>query len=474
MKKYILAHDFGTNSDKIVLFSFDGSIVRNHLERYRTHIISDGGLEQDPEDWWKAFCKGKALVLQDIDPEEIACVAIDGTDPNLICIGKDRKPLCRCIMWNDARGKDEVDLWNQMSEEKGQPKIVVNSVIAKLLWMAEHHPDILEDSSMILSTNHSYLVYRLCGRAVCDTDSAIDSGMYMRNERQWNSKMMKVVNIGTAVFPEIVDPTQIVGNISEASAGECGLPAGLPLIGGLPDASAAAVGTGAHLLHNAVLSFGTSAGIMYTAENEDFGFKAGTFSNSAGATYNWALDTLIKERDHERAEAMLAESVPGANGVIFHPYLSGERSPFIEPAAKGSWIGLNPSVSCSDLLRSVVEGIVMNLSLLLEEIRDKGYTVKEMTITGGFSKSPAICQMIADIMNVRLHTLKYPDLSAAIGSAVLGGIAAGIYGDIHVVRSLLQIDRTYEPDQTNAVFYAHRLSVYKKLLNALLPIYPEL
>ena len=470
MKKYILSHDFGTSSDKIILFSTDGSIIRSHSETYHTYIGPDRDSEQDPEDWWKAFCQGNVVILEGIDPGELACVAIDGTDPNLICIGKDHKAIGRSIMWNDTRAKDAAETWNQ----KHETQINAGSAAARLLWMHEHHPEILSESAMILSTNHSYLIYRLCGKAVCDTDSAIDSGMYIRSERRWNTEMLKEAKVSLDCFPEIVDPTQIVGEVSENISEKCHLAKGIPLIGGLPDASAAAVGTGALLLHNAVLSCGTSAGIMYKTEHEDFGFKPFSFSISAGSSYNWALKTLLGERDFALAEQMILNSSAGSNGVIFHPYLSGERKPYSNPSAKGSWTGLSQATTRNDLLRSVVEGIVINLALILEEIREKGYIIDEMTITGGFSRSDAICQIIADVMNVRLHTLRYPDLSGAIGSAVLGGVAVGIWEDLSVIRQFIQFERTFVPDQTASKFYSSRIALFREIYGQLESVYPGL
>lgn len=474
MKKYILSHDFGTSSDKIVLFSLDGNIIKSHSETYPTYVDFPGCSEQDPEDWWKAFCHGNEIILEGIDPGEIACCAIDGTDPDLICLDENDKVLHRCLMWNDTRGKEEAAAWNEKAEVKELPKLSYNSHIVRILWMMNHNPEVIERSTHIFSTNHSYLIYRLSKESVCDSDSAVDSGMYVKAIKDWDPLILKEIKLDRSLFPRVVGPTEIVGYINKDVSEECHLTEGIPLIGCYPDASAAAVGTGAYLLHHAILSCGTSAGIMYTAEEESFGFKAGAFSVSAGSSYNWVLETLLGKRDHELAEEMLKSSPAGSHGVIFLPYLSGERSPFIDPDAKGTWCGLNKAVTKADLLKSAVEGIMMNLSLFLKEIREKGYPVEEMSITGGFSKSDAICQIIADVMDVKLYTLKDTDLSAAIGSAVLGGVALGIYEDISVVKQFLKTDKVFTPNKENAEYYASRLSLFRKIHEQLTPLYPEL
>ena len=326
----------------------------------------------------------------------------------------------------------------------------------------------------VAGTQLELILYRLSGKAVCDTDSAIDSGMYDRSSRKWISGMLKEAGVELSSFPSIVDPTEIIGTVNADAAKECGLSEGTILVGGIPDGSAAAVGTGALLLHNAVLTFGTSAGIMYTAETEGFGFKPGSFSNSAGATYNWLLDTLLGKRDYAEAERRILASPRGAGNVLFLPYLSGERSPVDDPDAKGVWYGLSRSTTMDDLFRGAVEGIIMNLSLMLKEIRAKGYTVEEMTITGGFSKSDAICQIIADVMNVTLYTLQDPDLSAAIGSAVNAGVAIGIYEDLSVVKQFLRFEKTFYPEKEAVSFYASRVESFEKLYKQLSQVFPEL
>ncbi len=483
--EYILAHDLGTSADKASLFTTKGEFVKTETVSYPTHYSNGTWVEQDPENWWNAFCQANRALLEGIDKTKVLCVSFDGTLPNCLCVDKDLKPLHHSMIWQDARsfaeareisqklpGKYTADLANNI--------LATDRTLPKLLWIKKHRPDIFENTYKILPSVMDYIIMKLTGRVICDYRIGRATAMSDNNRpvTGWSDEVLSIAGIPRSMMPELCECTDIVGEVPEHMAKICGLAKGTKLVMGTADSSCTSIGAGLLEEGDAYINGGTSAGIIAMGKNEK---KLGGQTTSSGASLKWLRNNIclieqkIAEETGRDAYDIISEKIAsaplGSNGVLFHPYLAGERAPRHNPRAKGSWVNITLTTTREDLLRSVVEGIGLNINLILKDIRERGYEITRMPIVGGMGKSAVFRQIFADIMNVELVTFEYMDEAAAVGAAVLGGIALGLYKDESAVRDFMKITSVTKPNPENHEKYKKIMPLFEKVYQAQVPVY---
>lgn len=483
---YILAHDFGTSGDKALLFTTEGRAINSEFAGYSTYHCEGSHSEQDPEDWWNAFCQCNTGLLKGIDASKVLCVSFDGAFPNCLCVDKDLKPLHRCITWQDSRAYDEAREISKLLPQsylsgKSNGIMEVNRTLPKLLWIKKNQPDIFKNTYKVFSCFTEYIILKLTGKAVCDYKTASITGMMNPEQTDWSDLVLSTAGIPRSIMPELRLRTDIIGDVPEKLSQTCGLAAGTKIVMGTGDSWSTNIGAGMLHTGDAYLNSGTSAGILMLGKG---GKRMGGQTASSGSALTWLRDTICCPEQQiakssgrncfDHIDESIMKSPVGSNGVLFHPYLAGELDPRRNPQAKGSFVGITLTTTREDLMRSVLEGIGLNLNLILQSILDQGYTLKRIPIVGGMGKSPVIRQIFADIMNIELVTYENIDKVAAMGAAVLGGIALGLYKDETAVEKFINITSLTVPNAENHQKYKKIMPLFEEVYEAQKPVYEHM
>ncbi len=487
MAKYILAHDFGTSGDKASLFTTEGKFVKTKTVGYQTHYSNGSWAEQDPEDWWDAFCKGTKQLVEGIEVKDILCVAFDGTFPNCLCVDREGKALYPAMIWQDARSAKECEELTSMIPEKyikhfPRGRMGMDRTLPKLYWIKKNRPDVFEKTFKVFPSVQDYIIMKLTGKAICDYANGGSTAMMNIERTDWSDEILEIAGIPRSMMPSLHNRTDIVGEITEEFSALCGLAAGTKLVCGTGDTGCTSIGAGLLKPGDAYMNGGTSAGIILKPYPDKP--AAGGLTASSGSSFSWLKNTICKYEQMLSAQTgrdvydiineEIASASIGSNGVMFHPYLAGERAPRNNQMAKGSFVGISLTTSRADMLRSVIEGIGFNINVILQRVRDAGYPIESLLIVGGLGKGKITRQIFADIMNVELRTLKYMDETATVGCAVLGGIAMGIYADESAVEKFMEIGEITKPIPENVKKYERLKPIFEKIYEGLEPVYPYL
>lgn len=461
MPKYLLAHDLGTSGNKATLFTTDGTLIRSCVSGYGTHYYNGNWAEQNPEDWWKAVCSSTKELIQTIDPSEIAAIAFSGQMMGCLCVDENGRPLYDSIIWADMRAQDAEQ---HIAEKIGAREFFrttghrpgASYSLAKYLWLREHEPDVYKKTYKILQAK-DYMVYKLTGRFCTDYNDATGTNAFDINAFDWSDRILDAVSVPREVFPEAVESTRIVGEVTGLAASECGLKKGTPVVMGAGDGGCGALGAGCVKNNMTYCCMGTSAWIAHVSDHVILDDKMqlvnwahavpGLISTNgtmqcAGTSYTWmkenlcAAEELLARQSGESIypyiNAAIEAAKPGCNGLFYMPYLCGERCPRWDASAKGGFYGLKMENTRNDMIRSVVEGIAYNMRVILDIMRDYA-VIPEMSIMGGLVKSKTNLTILSDVMNIRLNTLNYDDEATSVGAAVLAGVGSGYLKDFSEV-----------------------------------------
>ncbi len=483
MVKYILAHDLGTSGNKATLFSEDGSLIRSEVFSYNTHYFNDTWVEQDADDWWDAVCKTSSSLIQSagVAPEDIGAVSFSGQMMGCLCVDRNGKPLRPSIIWADQRAQKQVLQIEEHISQQDFYHIVghrntASYGIQKLMWIRDNQPDIYEQTYKVLNAK-DYITYKLTGQFYTEPSDANSMACFDLNTFQWSEELICYAGIDPDKLPEIKPSTYVAGKVTKEAALATGLAEGTPVVLGAGDGVAANVGCGSIAPGKTYCCMGTSAWITTTAESPiyDEQMRTVTWAHAvpglyapngtmqyAGGSYNWVKNTIChmesirakenKTSTYEYMNEEIAKSQIGSNGVIFLPYLLGERAPRWNADAKGAWLGLKPETTRGDILRSVLEGVTMNLSVCLDVLRTQ-LEIDEITVVGGGAKGEVWRQIMADIYNAKIQVPSLLEEGSSMGAAVIGGVGAGIFKDFTAIDRFINIDFVQEPSPEAAEAY---------------------
>lgn len=504
MAKYILAHDLGTSGNKATLFSEDGRLIKSEVFPYDTHYFNDTWVEQNGDDWWNAVCKTSANLVAStgIDPKEIGAVSFSGQMMGCLCVDRGGKPLRASIIWADQRAqKQSAQIEAHISQQDfyhiAGHRNTASYGIQKLMWIRDNEPDIYEQTYKVLNAK-DYIVLKLTGKFYTEPSDANSMACFDLNTFRWSEEILKYADISPDKLPEIKPSTFTAGGVTAAAAAETGLAEGTPVVMGGGDGVVANIGCGSIAPGKTYCCMGTSAWITTTAEKPIFDEQMRTVTwahvipglyapngtmQYAGGSYNWLKNTICTMESY-RAEEMgtspytymnelIEKSPAGANGTIFLPYLLGERAPRWNPDAKGAWIGMKPETTRGDMLRSVLEGVTMNLSVCLDILRTQ-LSIDEITVVGGGAKGAVWRQIMADVYNAKIQVPSLLEEGSSMGAAVIGGVGAGIFKDFTAIDRFINIESVHipEPEAVKAyepvkkafdAYYFALENVYKKV-----------
>jgi xylulokinase len=505
MKQFILAHDLGTTGNKASLYDAEGTLLGSSLSEYGTKFEHTGWAEQNPEDWWQAVCaSSKELISQTkINKNDIACIVFSGQMMGCVALDKYAKPLRNALIWADQRStKQEQWLSEQISPEKVYRitghRLSASYSLCKMLWLRNNQQDIYEDTYKFVHAKDA-VVARLTGNFVTDPSDASGMNLYDLEKGTWSEDIINAAQLDTRKLPDIRPSSAVVGEVQKNVADEVGLNAGTPVVIGGGDGCCAATGAGVIQVGRAYNYIGSSSWIALATPKPIYDPTMRTFTwahliptmfspcgtmQAAGASYAWAKNELAplevqlaKEKNISVYELMnqTAEASPvGAKGLLYLPYLLGERSPRWNTKARGAFIGLDIRHSRADMIRSVLEGITLNLRVILDAFTAQGATIDTMRVIGGGAKGKLWNQIMADVYGVPVQRLNVLEEATSLGAAVAGGVGVGVYKDFSMVEHMNPVVSTVEPNPMSKETYNKLLKVFNSAYEALVPVYEDL
>jgi xylulokinase len=500
--KYLLAHDLGTSGNKATLYTVEGTLVKSTVYSYETNYFNSNWAEQDAGDWWKAVCFTTNGILQGIVKEDVVAVSFSGQMMGCLCVDRNGKPLRKSIIWADQRAVREMnDIKERFSEDRFYHitghRISASYTLQKLMWIKNNEPEVYENTYKVLNSK-DYIIYKLTGRFVTDYSDGTGTNMVDLNGLEWSDEIITTMGIDGDKMPELLESTCIVGNVIKKAAKDTGLSEDTLVVCGGGDGACAAVGAGCIKEGVAYNVVGSSSWISFTSRKPIYDDKMRTFNwahvvpgyvlpcgtmQAAGVSYNW-LKNVICTSEVSEAEKLgvspyqlmdeeVNKSPAGAKGLLFLPYLLGERSPRWNPKARGAFIGLKAEHKREDLLRSVLEGITLNLNIILDVFKQHA-DIKEIVAIGGGAKGKVWRQIMADIYGVKILKPNYLEEATSMGAAVTGGVGAGIFKSFDVIDRFIRIESEQVPVNSNRLTYKIMMPIFEKSYYSLLGVYEDL
>lgn len=509
--KHLIAYDIGTTGVKTCLFEVDETIrlLGYAGKNYTLYILDDGGAEQDGEDWWNAMCQTTKEVLQStgIQPEQIDGVSFCSQMQGLVLVDKDGIPVHRPMSYMDQRAKDEIKKGIAHGFQIAGANIfkLIKSLIItgavsgsvkdpvwKYKWVEAHEPENFRRAYRWLDVK-DYLISRCTGRFAVTQDSAFATLLYdtRKGHRGWSKTICKMLGVNMDHLPEIIESTDCVGGLTAKAAVELGLKEGTGVYGGGGDSSLIGVGAGCVTTGATHIYWGTSGWVITVtdkqmvdvtamiaaivgAQSDKFNYFAEM--ETAGKCLEWAkthlaedeLDYYPEKSDPEgNTYAILTRSAeqvaPGSEGVIFTPWLHGNRCPFEDPNASGMFFGLKLDTTKAQMIRAVLEGVCYHLRWMLESQDKMLKTSDPIRFVGGGARSPEIAQILADITGRRIETVDSPQNVGSVGAAAVMSVGMGVIPSLESIQSFIRVTATYEPDMENHDIYNHYYKVFRKL-----------
>ncbi len=502
----VIGIDVGTSGCKAILVDCAGAVVGSDLQEYPLSTPRPGWSEQDPADWWEAAQAGLRRLIEasGVAPDAVLGIGLSGQMHGLVAMDGDGRVLRPAILWNDQRTAPQCEEIHAAAG--GVPellKLTNNRMLpgytgGKIVWLREEEPLLYEKARRFLNPK-DYIRWRLTGEMVTEVSDASGTGLFNVRERRWSDELLDKLDIPRERLPECVESPEVTGGLTAEAAAATGLPAGLPVVGGGGDAVIQTTGMGLIGPGTVGTIIGTS-GIVAAgldAFHENPGGRLQVFCNNspgawhvmgvtlaAGGSYRWYRDALCERQKelaaragkdaYELLEDYAAQAPAGSRGLVFLPYMIGERCPYADPNARGCFVGLSLQHGRAEMTRAVMEGVIFSLRDVYELIREMEPAIAEIRTSGGGSRSPLWRQIQADVFQCRVVTVSASGEGAAYGAALVAGAGVGVWGSVEEAIGVLDIETETEPDPANKQLYADLYGVYHELYGALKPSFDAL
>lgn len=446
----LLGLDIGTTGAKALLVAADGTVVSGHTAEYPLSTPRPGWSEQDPADWWRGTVAAIRAVLAAAGGAEVAGVGLTGQMHGLVLLDAAGRVLRPCILWNDQRTTRQcAEITRRVGAERlleltGKPALT-GFTASKLLWVREHEPGVWAAARHLLLPK-DYLRWRLTGEFATDAADASGTNLLDVGRRAWSDEVIGRLEIPPGWLPRLLESPEVSGRVSADTAAETGLAAGTPVAAGAGDQAAQAIGTATLADRDVSVTIGTS-GVVFAATSSYRHDPSGRLHAychalpgrwhlmgvmlAAGGSLRWFRDACCsaEPRAYEIIDREAAGVAPGAEGLLFLPYLSGERCPHPDPDARGVFFGLSLHHTRAHLARAVLEGVTFGLRDSLDLLPGLGINPGRLRVSGGGSRSALWRQLMADVFNAEVETVN-SEQGAALGAALLGGVSAGVFADV--------------------------------------------
>ena len=499
---YLIGIDIGTSGTKTVLFDIDGNTISSSTKEYPLYQPKNGWAEQNPSDWWTATYTSvnEVIMKSGVNKDEIKCIGLSGQMHGLVMLDGDGKVLRPSIIWCDQRtAKECAEITDKVGKER-LIEITANPALtgftaSKILWVKNNEPEIYEKCRKILLPK-DYIRYMLSGEFATEVSDASGMQLIDINNRNWSDEVLTKLQIDKSLLSKVYESFEISSNVSRQAAKLTGLNEGTPIGGGAGDQAACAVGNG--IVKEGIISstIGTS-GVVFAHTDKPVIDKKGrihTFchavpnswhvmgvTQAAGLSLKWFRDNFC---DGEMQTAKYMEIDPyvlmdkealtvpaGANGIIYLPYLMGERTPHLDPDARGVFFGLSAIHTKKDLLRAVMEGVAYSLKDCMEIINETGITANRVIASGGGGKSALWRQMQADMFGCDVCTVNSSE-GGALGVAILAAVGIGLYKNVtEACEHIISVKSIQTASTDISGFYNEKYSLYKNLYTSLKPLF---
>ena len=498
-KPYILAHDLGTTGNKANLFDERGQLVASAFCGYETSYPQAGWAEQDADDWWLAVIETSKTLLarSQIRPAEVAVVSFSAQMMAGLPVDAQGAPLRRAIIWADQRATEEAAFFGQVCGPDTIYRRTGHRVSAaytgpKMLWVKNHEPQIYARARVFLQPK-DYAAFRLTDQFATDYSDASGTHLFNLDRLEWDREIMQAMGIAPALLPQAFPSQQVIGHITRKAARLTGLRAGTPVVIGGGDGACATTGAGVVSEGDAYNYIGSSTWLsiasprpLYDPQQRIVNFKhldpalvcpMGTMQ-AAGGAYKWLSAWLRGSSQMEdiylQMDSWAAQTPVGAEGLLFLPYLMGERSPYWNPQARGAFVGLSMRHGPGHAARAVMEGVALNLRLILEALTEQGVRVSAMRLIGGGAKSALWRQILADVYELPILRPQLLAEATSLGAAIAGGVGVGLWKSYQIAHELVQTIPAEQPNPETQAVYQRLYPLFKEAYRALEPIFPRL
>lgn len=499
-KRILIGLDVGTSGAKCIAVNEDGVVVASSTQEYPLSTPKPGWAEQNPVDWFDGCVRGLKAILPKVNRDDIVGLSFSGQMHGLVALDANSEVIRPSILWCDQRTQKQCD-W--ITEKAGglsglltytNNRMLTGYTGGKILWLRDEEPANFARMKVFVCPK-DYIRFRLTGEIGIDVSDASGTGFFNTQTRSWSDGLIALAGLDRAIFPEAHESTELAGHVTKEAAELTGLPEGLNVYYGGGDAVIQT--TGAGLVKPGILGvvIGTSGNVSmgldsYSANpngdlqmfcnNEPGLWHAFGCPLTSGGAYRWYRDELCQ---HNIAQAKAAgenvynlmgaeaeQSKPGANGVIFTPYLTGERCPYPDPNARGSFYGLSLGTTRADITRSVMEGVTYSLKQVID-LMAKFTKCEKVYTSGGGSVSPLWRQMQADIFDLPVYTMSAASEGGAYGAIMVAGVGAGVWKNLGEAVSIVKVETETLPIRENQKAYMDSFEIYSRIYPALKSVY---
>lgn len=496
MGQLLLGIDIGTSACKIAVFEKNGTVIAAGSGDYPVYYPQPGWAEQNPDEWWTAVCETIKTLLEKnhIDAQEIAGVGIDGQSWSAIPIDQEGNVLANTPIWMDTRAQDICDRINREIGEENIFALTGNSLqpsytTAKILWYKENLPQMYEKIDKILQSN-AFIAYRLTDALSHDMSQGYGVHCFDMKNGCWNDEMCEKMGIPRSFLPELVPSHQVVGTVTPKAAEKTGLAVGTPVVAGGLDAACGTLGAGVIHIGETQEQGGQAGGMSicieeYAADPRlilgahvvpgQWLLQGGTVGGGGVmrwfekefAGYEREIADRVGKSSLDQLNEIAQETPPGSDGVVFLPYMAGERSPIWDPNAKGVYYGLDFNKTKGHMVRAAMEGVAFSLKHNLDIAEDTGAKVEELRAMGGSANSLLWTQIKSDITGKPI-VVPSSDTATTLGAVILAGVGVGVYKDFEeAVHMTVKLTRRHEPDMEKHRLYQKNYETYLELYKSL-------
>ncbi len=499
MTKYLIAHDLGTSGNKASLFSVKGELVSSYTKSYGVDFFDDNKAEQEPDDWFEAVKVATEKVTEGIDKNDVLAMSFSSQMQACVVVDEKGTPLRKAMIWADLRAQKQAD---QLEEKIGFDRmyqitghrVSPSYSIEKLMWIKENEPDIYEQTHKMLLAK-DYVIQRLTGEFVTDYSEASGTNALDLSKLCWSKEILEAAEIDIDKMPELHTSTDVIGSLQKEMAEELGLSENTAIVCGGGDGPCSALGAGCIEEGKLFMTLGTSAWIGGTTKDVFLDEKKVIFCfahvipgkympcatmQAAGSAYNYIKDALCDAQIKEAKELgcspfdlmnqLVKDTNAGANGLVFLPYMLGERSPRWNPNTSGSFLGIKMEHTKGHYLRAVLEGVAMNMELILQAYKEH-IDVDELVLSGGGAKGKEFVEILSEVLEVTLNKLDKVETATSIAAAVIAGVGIGVFKDFTEIKRFVQVEESIVPTKEFSEVYRRNKEVFNEAYECLLPLY---
>ncbi len=487
---YLIGIDIGTSNVKILLISAKGELVASETVSYPLYSPQQGWSEQNPTDWWNSTKKALNNIIKTnkIETTEIKGISLSGQMHSLVILDKNKNVIRPAILWNDTRTTQQCqEIYEITGGLSNLIKLVSNPALEgftapKLLWLRDNEPDNYKKIRYVMLPK-DYIRFKLTGEINSEVSDAAGTLLFDVNKKQWSKKILNQLDISLNLLPKVLNSNQIAGYITKKVQDVTGLKEGIPVIAGGADNACGAVGSGIIKDGRVMVSIGTSGVVLAQVDTitPDKKGRIHLFNHaypskhymmgvmlSAAGSFNWLKDKIYQGNySIKKLNELAKKSEPGSEGLIFLPYLNGERTPHADSNARGVYFGLSNKHDINHLVRSTMEGVAFGLRDSYELIKEKNVNIEQIRVIGGGAKSKLWCQILADIFEKEISLINIEE-GPAFGAALIAGVGVGVFESFEEAeKRFIKITKSYIPDKNNYGVYRHNYATYQNLYQSL-------